>query len=80
MVLGSTFHQLLKSIRDPWVDLSSAYSTEATRRTVRESVMNFYNSKRNFCIVLGTITKNPNMLHQHIYIRNPSQLVYNSLI
>jgi hypothetical protein len=71
MVLGSTFHQLLKSIRDPWFGLPSAYSTDAKRRTVTESVINFYNSKRNFCMVLATIyKKSKHVATAHIYLRS----------
>jgi hypothetical protein len=53
----STFHQLLKTVKDPWADLPASCSTEATRKTLRESVMNFYNLKRNQCMILGTINK-----------------------
>jgi hypothetical protein len=57
-----TINDLLKSVIDPWHDSSSQCSTEGTRRTLRESVMEFYNLKRNRCMVLGTIKKNLNKL------------------
>ncbi|CAF3300783.1 unnamed protein product [Rotaria socialis] len=67
------FHQLLKSITDPWNDLPSDYSTEATRRALRESVMNFYNLKRNLCMVLGVINKkSKHVVTAHIYPKSKS--------
>ncbi|CAF2157538.1 unnamed protein product [Rotaria magnacalcarata] len=69
----SIFHQLLKSITDPWNDLPSDYSTEATRRALRESVMNFYNLKRNLCMVLGVINKkSKHVVTGHIYPKSKS--------
>ncbi|CAF3246626.1 unnamed protein product [Rotaria sp. Silwood2] len=73
-----TFHQLLKSVTDPWADLPSEHSTEATIRTLRESVMEFYNLKRNWCMVVGKINKkSKHVVTAHTYPKSePTDLQF----